>query len=545
MFIKLSRNQAGFTLAEVVIACALIGILALALVNQLQLVGASKKEANESAIINGLTDKLATELSRRETCSLGANFGGRNIAGPAPGTISDADGNPIVTVGATYGVKATTGPVINSSLSAASVGSVQVSSITTSANATNPNEMILKVQFTKMRGIAGLFKTAAKIELPITVIQTGGIIKYCYNDITNSITSAIRLSCRGNTSIFIADTSDPTYAAYFATNPTIPASPVYAPYGVCVHNVSTTACPSGQYMKKIEVAGVTNQLQYTCVGFQAACPAGQFITGYAANGKVTCNYPLPNCNPGEMMVMSAGGNYTCLKTNVAFSGGCSGLYAIKRFNADGSVTCAQFYPPRTCAGLVTSISPGSTTCTANVKAVTCPVGQYVSSVDASGQPVCSQFINYPRSCAGGYGVSGVNSSGNITCQLLDRKTSCGGAISASNTFLGCQGAGGTVMNRDGGTNSYCKFNTASCPGGWAQCLNWRYTTNTSCTDTNSACSYSVQTRYVSGSNVFSNPVTPATATCYYWARNSGPWVYSCSQLAGPTSVTPTIQSGCY
>ncbi|MBC7427779.1 MAG: prepilin-type N-terminal cleavage/methylation domain-containing protein [Bacteriovorax sp.] len=513
-------GQVGFTLVEVLVASALLGVLSLAVINQMQLVSTSKREANEDAIINGITDRLATELSRRATCN--ANFKNKTITTATPGlaiaSLIDSESSVII---ATSGVPSFKGKIISGvSVSAANVDSVQVDTIYARQNPADLNEMLLTVNFKKKRGIVASFVPAAKIELPLTIIQTGGVISECYNDITNSIASAIRLSCRGNT-------------AYY--NPLL-----NTPFGACERTVQATSCPAGKFLKKIYYG--SNQIKYDCFALQSACGANQFITGFNTDGSVSCGYPLPNCAAGQMMIMNSAGKYICLNTNT----GCSGLYAVKSFNADGTVTCSQFYPLRTCAGLVTNIGPAGITCSANVIPITCPTGQFVSNMSSTGVPSCSPFITYPYNCPANQAAYGVDASGNLLCQTMTRKLSCGGGVSPGGlTFLNCQGDGGTVMNRDGGTNSFCQFNAASCPGGYTQCQNYRYTTDTQCTDSNSACSYSVQTRYLSGSNVFTTPVTPGTVSCYYWARNSGPWVYSCSQYAGPTGTTPVVQVGCY
>lgn len=536
---KLNR-QSGFTLIEIVVATALVGVLATAIINQLRLVAVSKRDANESAIINGLADRLAVELSKRNTCTTLNAFAGKSLTNTLT-NIVDSEGLTIVSVGATYGKKATVGGITQSSSSASDVASVKVSTIKTAPDpGGDPNKMILTVTFSKQQGIAAAFTAPAKIDLPITVtLDTNSKITFCYSDITNSIISAIRLSCQGN-GAYIDSTANPPYGAclHLANNASDVAS----------SSANASACPAGQYIKKVELASSAtpagNRFQYTCAAISLpSCPANQVITQVNADGTLSCGYPFPNCGAGQMMVMSSSGNYVCLNTDV----GCSSLYAIKGFT-DTGVTCALYYPPKTCTGLVTSVSPGSVTCSAYVKPVTCPTGQFVSSVDVNGQPVCSNWINYPQTCPAGQAVYAIDTNGNILCQNLDRHTSCGGTVSTTNTFSGCYAAGGTVMNRDGGTNSFCQFNQSSCPAGWNFCPSWRYTTNANCTDTNSSCAYSVQTRWAYGSNAFVNNASyPATTNCYYWARNSGPWVKSCTGIVTGTNnaTTPTIQIGCY
>jgi len=172
------------------------------------------------------------------------------------------------------------------------------------------------------------------------------------------------------------------------------------------------------------------------------------------------------------------------------------------------------------------------------------VGEFVSSFDNTGQPVCSKFYTAPQNCPSGYAATGLAAAGNLICQ---KRTTCGGSYSpAGRTYDQCTAGGGTVINA-GTSNAYCKFNASSCPGGWSQCSSYRQTSNTSCTDSNSACTTSVMQVHTISGSVFNDPVNPQTVTCDYWTRNSGPWVISCTQHvgAGPTSTTPITQVGCY
>lgn len=530
MIFDKSKFQAGFTLMEIMVGVALLGVLSVVVINQSNLANSNKREADQNAVITTLNDRVLVELSKRSTCT--ANFNGRATATTSNvASVSNSEGVAIVTSNSPYGKKAA-----GNSLSASDVNTIQVGQITigpsvrwTTAGAqeTNPNEVILTIPFKRKKGIGSItWGSTSTVNIPLTVEQSSGLITSCYNDITNSITSAIRLACVGNSSKF-----------------TLHPAGTYNAYGICEHKINGS-CPSGQYIKRIETA--SGEINYTCASMTGTCPANQVITGFnASDGSAICGYPFRQCGNGQMMIKSAGGQYICLQTDT----GCTGLYAVKSFNANGTVSCAQYYPPRTCTGLVRYISPdGTTTCDPFVKSVTCPAGYFVSSVDASQQPVCTKFYPFPQSCPGGYGVSGMDASGNIICQPLDRKLSCNGSYSASNKFSTCWANGGTVMNRNGGTNSFCQFSNAAgvnCPAGFTQCPTYATTVNQSCTDTNSACSYSVSTRWAYGSNVFTTPVNPTSTQCYYWARNSGPWVKSCTQYIGPVATTPRTQIGCY
>jgi prepilin-type N-terminal cleavage/methylation domain-containing protein len=531
--LKKMGNQ-GFTLMEVMIAAGLIGVVSLTLVNQLNLVNKAKRESNSSTIINGITDKLMMELSHKDTC--GANFAGKIISA-APltiiGAILDTEGAPIVQNGGNYGLQ-----VGGNNVAAASGDTVRVNApITIVRNVNNPDEMILKVEFEK-KTLFGLYTSAGNIEIPITAIQNAaGAIQQCFNDISNSISTAIRLSCQGNT-------------AYF--NPRANNG-----YGACEHNLQTNniTCPNGKFIKKIQyfssLLPLINEIRYTCIAPEATCPPNQVLTSFLADGTYTCAPPFPNCTPGQIMVKGAAGSYYCI--NLApFPGGlgCTGITAIKSFNADGSVTCAQYYPPQSCPGaFVKGTIPGAIACDDYIHPINCPPGQFISSFNASGFPICTKFINYPFNCPAGQGAYGVDAAGNLRCKNFERRLSCNGAYSPMGyTFTDCVNAGGVVQNRDFGTNSFCRLPGGTCPGGSSICPTWRKTVNISCTDTKSICSQSVQTRWKIGSNVFTTPVFPQTAVCFYWKRISGPYPFNtgpCSINPGPTATTPVTEIGCY
>jgi prepilin-type N-terminal cleavage/methylation domain-containing protein len=164
-------GQLGFTLMEVVITTAVLSALALAIVNQMQLANFSKRSSSETAIINGITDRLAVELSNQDVCT--ANFKNKTInilRTFAPNeTIFAADGvTELIKKGGYYGKKSASG----SSLSASDASTVYVLDITTQPNASDTNEMNLEITFQKKTGGTSFLRERQKVNLPITVIRT-------------------------------------------------------------------------------------------------------------------------------------------------------------------------------------------------------------------------------------------------------------------------------------------------------------------------------------------------------------------------------------
>lgn len=524
----------GFTLVEMMVAVTLVSVLMLAVVQQSKLANDSKLDSVERVIINRVIDRVSVEMSRQETCT--ANFGAKAIVRTfaAAETITDGSGTAIAAVNGTY----SDNDLTTNTLKKGQGKTVTISDIRTVAGGSD-NEMILQISFQRKVGLGGVFKTSYKAELPISIMKDPGNVAnvlYCYNDITNSIASAIRLSCQGNNS-------------YYDT------SPANLPYGKCVHLSDSTSCGPNQYLRRIEVLDAsssgTKTVKYTCASLPS-CATGQVFKGFNADGSAVCDYPFVSCAAGELMVRSTGsGRYICLRSSPAPAApgggayGCAGTYAIRSFNDDGSVTCQPFYPTATCPGgqKATAYYPdGGLSCSGAYRAVTCPAGYYIKSTDAAGNGVCSKYITVNYSCPGGQGANGIDAAGNLTCATLQRRW-CNGTPSTKMNST-CTGAGGSVVNA--GPNQVCQFNASSCPGGWSQCPTWAQTANASCSDLNSHCPSLVQTRTAYGA-AWNSPVTPTSTSCYYWYDIPGDGVDygSCGGYVYTTVTTPTTQVGCY
>lgn len=534
MFKTKLNHKNGFTMVELMVAVALIGVLAMAIVNQMQLVNTSKRDSAESLITNRLVDQISVEMSHQETCSKPANFG--NLVTTAAKTripnlsLVDAGGTKIIEIGKKYGML--NGLVVSDP--AGSMQSIQIDEITTQTDPTNNDQLILEITFAKKTGIGtslSFLRGAKKVQLPLTIVRstvTPANVAFCYSDITNSIASAIRLSCQGNNSYY-----DP------AAN---------MPYGACKHNVDTTICPAGQYIQKAEidasVASPTNsgKLKFTC-GPLPTCPTGKVIKSIALDGQITCDFPLPNCSAGQLMYKTPAGPYTCMNVN-----NCTGAKAIKRIDSTGVPTCEFFFPPNTCgSGRATAYDPstGAITCAPETfRAVTCNPGYYISSFDSTGTAQCSKYITASFNCPAGTGATGVDGSGNLTCQTLQRQW--------------CNGTPRTHMNSDcsgsivnAGPNQVCKVAGSTCPAGWSRCMNWGETTAAnrgSCTDTNSACTLPMGT-YYTGTVGFNPSWNAPTVTCtyYYDIPNDGvPGASSTCGTSTGNSGSGTLTSvGCY
>lgn len=539
---KKSIKFAGFSLMEVMVAVGLMGVLTVAITNQLQLASNTRKASTQQMIINNITDKLSVELSKQSTCSSVANFKGKLIGRvfAAGESIYAANGTTaIATSGDNYKRSDKLSSSGNMSESAGATGtSVKIAQMRTYQNPNDNNSMVLEVKFSKT-GAFSVFNQTQVVTIPITIVKQVADptkIDYCFSDVTNSIASAIRLSCQGNTSYY--------------------DSTLNLPYGACIHNVDATSCPANQFIRSLEYTGDVNgngvrdagefQINKTCAGLNVSCPSGQILAGFNVDGlgkplgTPICIYPFPNCAANQLMVKSASGPYICLNIDV----GCSGFYAIKSFNSDGSVTCNQYYPPKTCAsGMAYSISPDSISCSPAYQQVDCGVGQFISSFNATGVGQCTKFYEFPQNVPGGAGATGLDSNGMLTYQNLTRSLKCYGTISPTKTWDTCGAAGGGLQNLASNLQ-ICKFGgTDNCytGAGWQICQDWKARKSVSCTDTHSNCSTAVTSQTATAID-FSNPVHETYVQCRFWKATGSS---GCIYVLMPKIYTPIYQVGCY
>lgn len=461
--------EKGFSLAEAMVATAILGIVITATISQLRLSSKSATEMAGDAEINSVTNKIISAIGTTSVCR--ANFGGK-VQNATYTFIVDSNGDHLIDKGS----------------SAGSSGTIKVSDIETKK--ISDNEMVLVLSFQKKRFGVTTFFGGPKREIPInTILSTVSptLIEDCFANYDLVIRTAIQQSCEGNSSYYNANTN--------------------LPYGACEHNVispTTTLtkttpiqCGPGQFLKAVRGTIDGGPIVYTCGKFTEDCPAGQAVVGFNAAGVVQCQYIFKTCAPGEV-IMKVGGQHVCKKLDCGPSTQLT-LSAFRGFDVSGNLLCTPITTAAQCPNgqYATQItSDGTVTCsTSPFAGGSCGIGQYITGINASGGVICTTYIQVPFTCPPGGGalgqaITGVKDDGTPDCEPINSVLKCGGT---TKTYNDCVNAGGLVQT---GANSHCKFNGPTCPGGWTRCSSIGSQWEVSCRDTSNTfyCNQWIQNR---------------------------------------------------
>ncbi len=152
----------------------------------------------------------------------------------------------------------------------------------------------------------------------------------------------------------------------------------------------------------------TNMPSYSGTNFATSgqnCPAGQIVTGIAADGKVTCAADKDT-------------NTTYTGANFATSGqNCPAGQIVSGISATGAVTCVADKNDNTTYSGTNFATSGQA----------CPAGQIVSGIAADGKVTCvadkndnttysgTNFATSGQACPAGQIVSGISAAGAVTC----------------------------------------------------------------------------------------------------------------------------------
>lgn len=497
-------------MAEVMAATAILGIVIVATISQLKLSSKSALDMAADAEISSITNKIISAVGNYEVCY--KNFGTQD---------QTRTYTQLLNIDNT--VLAKTGTVAGDPYSEVQLSSIQTKAVTV-------NEMVLVLSFQKKKfGFGTFFSAGPQREIPInTILTSANKIQYCFANYDFVIKSAMKQACQGPRSYFNE-----------SANP---------PFGSCEHLSETKVCNSNEFLNTVKALDGT--LTFTCTPIAGVCPIeGQAIVGYNPDGTTKCDYVLPQCAAGEVIVKHAGG-HVCKRIDCT---GASGISAFGGFDASGNIICTPIATTSNVCGTTQyakSISGDGkvVTCSTplfNSGAGTCGVGQFITGITAAGAIVCSPFINLPVSCPIGEAIQGIDANGNVSCDAISRRLACNGS---AHTVNDCILAGG-IQWAQGTSAHHCRFSGPNCPGGWSPCGSYSSQYAKSCTDTANTyyCQQWQQTRTAyapDGNDVYSNNPTRGQVTCKTW--NGAPGTYgSCVAYDLAPTYTTVNSVGCY
>lgn len=410
---KFIKNNLGFTLAEVLIAAGLAGLVALVAYTTLRSSQTVVGNSLANAEITFMKNQMISYLGIPENCE--RNFVGKLVQSPVqvPAYIlflekrnrtTVAGGQDTFTwdrfieVDRYYGESSGAG-------GAGTSNTMLIKSIDTAPSPVNPNSMIITVGYeirSTLKKTGTTTGTAAKFSIEIFIAKNGAVVRTCATDVYTMIRKAIEFSCKGNRATY---------------------NPSAGTYGTCTHNNIR----------------VVNSAAATVVGPNSVCPAGEFLYKIeTTDGDVPPPVSPAIAPPGRS-------TYTCRKyttiSDLPPAGpNCPANSFMKSIRADGTTECitmGSFYRPLNDAQVITPnagtfrevkvgctnanevltrVDPntGVPTCVPKLIVGSCPVNEYIVGINTNGSPKCAAYPKISGTCPAGQYVLGVTSDGGIS-----------------------------------------------------------------------------------------------------------------------------------
>lgn len=496
--------EKGFSLAEIMVSVAILGIVITATVSQLKLSSKSATDMAADAEINNITNKIISAIGTTAVC--GKNFAGQ-VQNASYNELVDINLDKLIVKGNM------TGPG----------GEVKVQNIETKM--VSDNEMVLVLSFQKKRFGVDMLLGGPKREIPINTILQGGPgspIEYCFANYDLVIKTAVQQACKGAT-------------AYYNPN----RNP---PYGVCEHIVKPLSCAPGEFLKKV-TANASKQIEFECGKVSEDCPEGQAVSGFDSAGKVICQTIFPSCAAGEVL-MKIGGAFACKRLDCGVATQTE-LSAFRGFDSSGGILCTKITTPGPCPNgqYTTQIdNTGKISCSASpFVGGSCGVGKYINGVNSDGSLKCDSFITLPFDCPVDEAITGIKSDGTPDCEKINTAFKCAGS---TRTYNDCRAYGGEIIK---GANSHCKFNGSTCPAPWTRCNSIGAQWEVGCRDTSNTfyCNQWTQYRSIApwlGSGPYGDQGL-RSVSCLSWVGTPGTQG-RCDAYAGVTLTTRQDTVGC-
>ncbi|MGZ3787088.1 MAG: pilus assembly FimT family protein [Bacteriovorax sp.] len=401
---KLFKNNRGFTLAEMMVATAIAGVIATIVVSSLKY---STQTINRGLITSeesGLKNAIIQNMSNPTAC---ANTFGGQVFSRSDFDLKDSHGNIFVSKSPPY----------NSFGETAVRKFLTVTSITSAPTPGSSNSLTLTVTYVLDAGFTPGKKQLTKtFSVNIFMVKNivGGVatgtVKDCFADVSAMIIAAVKNAClssAGNAAVYETEVVFPPYGRCIHTPQVLKEDANPAPAGLC---------PAGQFLVA-STSDANGLVTYQCKRFLTApCPANQYLNGIDTSGNPMCKDFITLFTNG-MALSYNGTSYQSINLN------CGTDMVLRYVDASGAPHCVPKVIIQTCpAGQYISDvdASGNVTCSYFTKktAGVCPAGQYLTAINSDGSvPAggCAD-LSIPASCPTNWVVRGADSSGNAICE---------------------------------------------------------------------------------------------------------------------------------
>lgn len=431
-------NGAGFTLVEVLIAAALLGGLALVIMNISREQTKAQKQTETNFEVNTIYSSIAQTLLNADACFNTLNPAGSILAEKALTRIVDRNNTTLFLTDNTYGNN-----------------KVKLVSITVKSMTFNP----VPTATTKGYGNGNLSIVLQRIgvaanpnitrNVPLTVeVDNGYVVTKCYSATENAIDTAKINACQNINGVYDAATDSCNLSAFpGSVDDKTAVSTNY------LQNFMATTLNAAYVRKSGDVMTGSLTSPTYCIGTNCRttfalqnCGVGRVVSKINSDGSAICsNVTCPD--PTTFFVgVDATGAPICkpFPTNT-----CSTSQYVSKVNTDGSVVCSDL-PPNA--------------------ATTCSAGQVIQSIAANGVPTCVTY--HPQNlsnsnCGAGLAVTGFNADGTAKCATagISNQTCPAGQVMTgiTNGSITCSSPFATAPSFGGAR--YCII-ANSCPSGW-------------------------------------------------------------------------------
>lgn len=404
------RNHSGFTLVELLLAAGVVGVVSLIAFTSLRSsiqTGGSVYVTSESTYLKNL---VVANLSNNFACE-------NTFKGFSPTraivVLKDKRNTPFLSVNNKFG-EGKRDDIIT------------VTGISSTVVPGSSNNLTLKVTYdidNTLKGNRPKNTNSFTLNVFYRLDTATGLIDNCLVNYSSLMKDAVKASCQGN-------------AAYYEPVETLSvADQANFPSGRCTHRIhvlnntgagsdaavvaGTVACPAGQFLVDVSTPSANphdHQPVFKCQAMQASCAAGTYLQGIQSNGTPICKSMVtlmgeaPPASPALAVADGNAVNIVTVATTKGYQGinlNCGTNQVLRKVNADGTPDC------------VNKVITGS-----------CPPGEFIWDVSASGAVSCRIMPKSSATCGSGSYIHTIFANGSFSCATNTFATDCGptGAI---------------------------------------------------------------------------------------------------------------------